>query len=160
MIFIKYGTIKGDCTAEGHLGSAGWVEVNSFQFGIGRGIASPTGGSKDRESTAPSISEIVITKPTDVSSVAWMEASLYGDGVKAQIDFCKTEKDALSVYMSYNLENAMISGYSVSSGGDRPSESISINFTKIEFSFVETAADSTDAETPRTSYDISKASAK
>ena len=40
-IYIKYGDIKGDVTATGHLGSEGWVEINSFQFGIGRGIAIP-----------------------------------------------------------------------------------------------------------------------
>ena len=51
-IYIKYGDIKGDVTAEGHKGTDGWVEIGSFQFGIGRGISSPTGGSTDRESAA------------------------------------------------------------------------------------------------------------
>ena len=45
-----------------------WIELNSFQFGVGRGIASPTGGSADRESSAPSISEITITKDQDTST--------------------------------------------------------------------------------------------
>jgi len=34
--------------------------------------------------------------------------------------------------MEYTLTNTMISGWSTSSGGDRPSESISLNFTKIQ----------------------------
>ena len=36
-------------------------------------------------------------------------------------------------YLSIELENAMISNYSVSSGGDRPTESLALNFTKITY---------------------------
>jgi type VI secretion system secreted protein Hcp len=156
-IYIKYGDIKGDVTAEGHKGTDGWVEVGSFQFGIGRGISSPTGGSVDRESSAPSVSEIVVTKVMDKSSYRWMEESLWGEGVNVQIDFCKTDKDKLEVYASYKLENCMVSGYSVSSGGDRPSESISLNFTKILYEFHEMKAKNEKGESPKTGWDIGEA---
>jgi type VI secretion system secreted protein Hcp len=155
-IYIKYGDIKGDVTADGHKGSDGWVEINSFQFGIGRGISSPTGGSADREASAPSISEIVTTKPMDISSYRWMEESLIGEGVDAQIDFCKTDKGTLQVYATYNLSNVMVSGYSVSSGGDRPSESISLNFTKIIYSFTGMDDKNEASTSPKTGYDIAQ----
>ena len=158
-IYMKYGDIKGDVTAEGHKGSDGWVEVNSFQYGIGRGISSPTGGSADREATAPSVSEIVVTKPTDISSTSWMEQALWGEGVAVTVDFCKTDKDKLEVYQSYSLENAMVSGFSVSSGGDRPQESISINFTKIIYSYNSQGAAGATAASPKTGWDISTAKA-
>ena len=153
-IYIKYGDIKGDVTADGHKGSAGWVEVNSFQFGIGRGISSPTGGSDDREASAPSISEITMSKPMDVSSYRWMEEALIGEGQKVEIDFCKTDKGVLETYVKYELENAMVSGYSVSSGGDRPSESLSINFTKIIYSFTGMNEKNEASTSPKTGYDI------
>ena len=54
------------------------------------------------------------------------------EGVTAQIDFCKTDKGKLELYVSYLLENCMISSLSVNSGGDRPQESLTLNFTKIE----------------------------
>ena len=156
-IYIKYGDIKGDVTAEGHKGADGWVEINSFQFGVGRGIASPTGGSTDRESSAPSVSEIVVTKAMDKSSFSWLEESLWGEGQAVTIDFVKTDKDKLEVYTSYKLEDAMVSGYSVSSGGDRPSESISINFTKIIYEFHEMGAKNAGADSPKTGWDIAAA---
>ncbi len=156
-IYIKYGDIKGDVTAEGHKGTDGWVEVNSFQFGIGRGISSPTGGGSDRESSAPSVSEIVVTKPMDKSSYRWMEESLWGEGVAVQIDFCKTDKDKLEVYASYKLENCMVSGYSVSSGGDRPSESLSLNFTKILYEFHEMKSKNEKGDSPKAGWDIAEA---
>ena len=156
-IYIKYGDIKGDVTAEGHKGSDGWVEVNSFQYGIGRGISSPTGGAADREASAPSISEVVVTKPMDNSSYRWMEEALIGEGVEVTIDFCKTEKGQLEKYATFTLSNAMVSGYSMSSGGDRPSESISLNFTKIIYGFTGMDATGKAADQPKTGYDIATA---
>ena len=47
-IYMNYDnkTVKGDVTAKGW---EDWIELNSFQWGVGRGIASPTGGHEDRE---------------------------------------------------------------------------------------------------------------
>src|SRR3954466_9060737 len=106
---MKYGDIKGDVTAEGHMGSDGWVEVNSFQWGVGRGISSPTGGSADRESSAPSVSEITVTKDQDTASPKFLDAALQGEGVDCVIDFCKTDKGQLEVFQTYTLTNTMIS---------------------------------------------------
>ena len=153
-IYIKYGDIKGDVSADGHKGSDGWVEINSFQWGVGRGISSPTGGSADRESSAPSVSEITITKPMDVSSYRWLEEALTGEGVDCTIDFCKTDKGTLETYASYQLSDCMVSGYSVSSGGDSPSESLSLNFTKIIYSYTAMTAKNEGGESPKTGYDI------
>ena len=58
------------------------------------------------------------------------------------------------MYAEYKLTNCMISGYSLSSGGDRPSESLSINFTKIEYSFKEYGSDNAVTDSPRVSYDL------
>ncbi len=130
-IYMNYNSlaVKGDATATGWVG---WIELNSFQFGVGRGISSPTGGSADRESSAPSLSEITVTKDQDTSTGPLLTEALQGEGVTVIIDFVKTSSGQLTKYMEYTLTNTMISGWSTSSGGDRPSESISLNFTKIQ----------------------------
>jgi len=130
-IYMNYDNlaIKGDVTEEGH---KDWIELNSFQWGLGRGISSPVGGSADRESSAPSISEITVTKAADTSTIKLINEALQGEGKTVLIDFTKTDKGKLEVYMTYTLSECMISGYSTSSGGDRPSESLSLNFTKVE----------------------------
>jgi type VI secretion system secreted protein Hcp len=130
-IYLEYdgGSITGDVTATGW---EKWIELSSFQFGIGRGIASPTGGSADRESSAPSVSEITVTKDQDSSTGPLVTAALQGEGVTVKIDFVKTSSGQLAKYMEYTLTNTMISGWSTSSGGDRPTESVSLNFTKIQ----------------------------
>ncbi|HJZ54206.1 MAG TPA: type VI secretion system tube protein Hcp [Gemmataceae bacterium] len=70
-----------------------------------------------------------------------------------QVDFCKTDKDKLEVYASYKPENCMVSGYSVSSG-DRPSGSISLNFTKILYEFHEMKAKNEKGDSPNAGWDI------
>jgi len=127
-IYVEWEGIEGDVTAEGY---AKHIEVNSFQFGIGRGIGSPMGGSKDRESSAPSVSEVVVIKPTDSASTALFEGALYGEGKKVTLKFVNTDAGQLETFLSYELQEVLISGYSMSSGGDNPSESVSLNFTKI-----------------------------
>ena len=91
-VYMNYNKIPGDVTADGH---AKWIELNSFKFGVGRGIASPTGASADRESSAPSMSEIVVSKASDVSSPKLFNEALQGEGRIVQIDFCKTDKGSL-----------------------------------------------------------------
>ena len=132
-------------------------KLNSFQWGVGRGISSPTGGSADREASAPSISEIVVTKPTDAASTKLFDESLEGEGQDVQIDFCKTDKGQLEVYMTYTLSNTMISGFSTSSGGDRPSESLSLNFTKVEFKNTGMGSAGETGSPDAVTYDVAQA---
>jgi type VI secretion system secreted protein Hcp len=150
-IYMNYNKIPGDVTADGH---EAWVELNSFGFMVGRTITSPVGASADRESSAPTIGEISVTKDSDVSSSKLFTESLQGEGQTVQIDFCKTDKGDMEVYNTYILTNCMISGFSVSSGGGRPSESLTLSFTKVELKVVEMTA-SGDASSPRSVvYDL------
>ena len=153
-IYMLYDGFKGDVTAAGH---EGWIEVNSFQWGVGRGISSPTGGSSDREPSAPSVSEIVVTKPTDIATVDLLRESLAGEGEDVTIDFCRTDKGAVNVYLSYTLNNTLISGYSLSSDGDRPQESISLNFTKIQCRDFLPGAQNADGSPATVGYDLAAA---
>jgi type VI secretion system secreted protein Hcp len=153
-IYMKFEGIDGDATAEGH---EKWIELNSFQWGVGRGISSPTGGGADRESSAPSVSEVVITKVQDVATTKLLDEALQGEGKPVQIDFCKTDKGKLETYMAYKLTDTMISGYSVSSGGDRPTESISLNFTKVEFKGTQMDKANKGAGGSSVTYDIALA---
>jgi type VI secretion system secreted protein Hcp len=131
-IYMKFEGIDGEVTVQGHEKE---IELNSFQFGVGRAITSPTGGSSNREASLPSISEITITKMMDKASTKLFEEALLGTGnKKVDIFFVLIGGQGAPVtYAQYTLENVLVSGYSVSSGGDRPTESLSLNFAKITF---------------------------
>lgn len=133
-IYMKYDGIDGSVTAAGH---EKWIELNSCQMGVGRGITMAVGRGANREASAPSVSEIVVTKDNDAASPKLFGAALEGEGKKVLIDFCKTDGGKVEPYLQLELENTMVSSYSVSgSGGDqhgRPMESLALNFTKIQF---------------------------
>ena len=126
-IYMKYGDIKGEVKDPAH---RGWIELMSIQWGVGRSISSPTGSS--REASAPSVSEIVVTKRQDSASTRLFNESMVGNGAKVIIEFVK---DDGTVYLRLELSNTLISGFSMSGkgGGVRPTESLTLNFTKVEF---------------------------
>lgn len=129
-IYMNFTGINGEVQTVGFTND---IQLNSFQWGVGRGISSPTGGSANRESSAPSVSEITITKAMDKTSPKLLQQALAGEGTDVKIFFVNVSRGKPFVYAEYDLSGAMVSGYSVSSGGDRPSESLSLNFTKVVF---------------------------
>lgn len=152
-IYMEIDGIKGDATQDNH---ADWINVNSFQFGVGRGISTPVGGAQNREASEPSISEITVTKQLDsASTLLFQEATVTTEGKKITIDFCRTDKGG-TPYLQVILTNTLISGYSISSGGDTPSESLSLNFTKIEINETGPNAKNGAGQPVKTAYDIGK----
>jgi type VI secretion system secreted protein Hcp len=151
-IYVKYEGIDGEATHEEH---KKWLDVSSVQWGVGRAISTPSGSTSNREASEPSVSEVTLTKLMDSSSPKFFtEACTGAAGKKVQIDLVTTGSPG-KTYATYTLTNALVSSYSMSSGGDRPAESISISFTKMEYKF--TPYDDTNkAGTPiAVSYDIS-----
>lgn len=156
-IYMNYADVKGEVTAKGH---ENWIELGSFQWGVGRGISTPTGSGGDRNTSAPSVSEVVVTKQFDGASVGLFQDLLTpGTSRKVQIDFVRTDKDQLTVYLSLELDEVMLSGYSVSSGGDRPSESLSLNFTKVIVTETGTDRKGEAGQPTKAGYDLGTATA-
>ena len=133
-IFLKYGSINGETTQVSH---KDWIEIQSMQFGVGRGISSGVGGGSKREATAPTVSEITLTKTMDIASNLLLKEALGGKAVDVKIELTQTDNSGKHVaFLKYILTNTLISSYSISSGGDRPSESLSLNFTKVDSEYL------------------------
>jgi type VI secretion system secreted protein Hcp len=128
-IYMDFDGVKGDVTTADY---KGWIELNSFQFGVSRAVSSGAGGAT-RESSAPSISEIVVSKYLDASSPKLYQDSLAGAfDTKVQIKMTSTTKNKVETFLTYELTDCGVSSYSQSSGGDAPVESLSLNFAKIQ----------------------------
>ena len=69
----------------------------------------------------------------DTSSASLFQESLTGEGHNVVLYFTDTKNKPNANYLQIELENVLISGFSMSSGGDKPTESISLNFTKITY---------------------------
>ncbi|MDX1811259.1 MAG: type VI secretion system tube protein Hcp [Gammaproteobacteria bacterium] len=132
--YLKIEGINGKVTAKGH---EGWIACDSIQWGVGRSISSAVGTSKDREASKPSISEVAVSKLMDESTPLLFTEACVGKAKKVQIHLCTTGTEKIDTFMEYELEDCMISGYSMSSGGDsRPVESLSFSFTKMVMKFI------------------------
>ena len=154
-IFLKYGDLKGEVTAETH---KDWIEVQSLQWGVGRGISSGVGGGSKREASAPSVAEITVTKTMDGASPLLLKEALGGKGATVKIDLTRTsDKGSHVAYQKYILSNCMVSGYSISSGGERPSESLSLNFTKVDSEYIKIDSKFSPTTTGHVIYDLSAA---
>ena len=149
MILLKFSTqIKGTSTVSGH---ADWITIDSLQMGVGRAI-SVSGGGTDRDTSNPSFSEISLSKATDIASADLFMQAVCGKSLgKAEIHFIQTggadKKE--QVFLTIELEGPIISSYSASSGGERPSETFSINFTKISYKYDSFTGDSVVTGTPK-----------
>lgn len=155
-IYLKYADVNGSSTAQSH---EQWITCELISWGGGRAIGTPTGSAKNREASMVSISEVVISKSQDNASPELLKRSYVGtDGEDVTIHLTTTSNEGVNTIMELKLTNTLVSGFSVSSGGDRPSESVSMNFTKIKSTFHNQAVEGTEASTPFTvTYDLATA---
>lgn len=135
MILIKFGTeIKGQSNVDGHIG---WINVDSMSFGVGRGIALQSGGSAKREVSSPNVSEVSFQRAADMASPELFFQACGGVSLgKCLIHVLQVVENKPQVNVVVELEEAMISNYSVGVGSDgKPSDAFTVNFTKISYQY-------------------------
>jgi type VI secretion system secreted protein Hcp len=129
-LLLAASTAKGISMRFDGVASSNDIPITSFQFGVGRAISAPGGPP-----ATPSVSEITLTKTADKYSMKLLNLSLRGTAANASIVFTDFSGPggALNNFLRVDLQGVLISGFSTSSGGDLPSESISLNFAQMTF---------------------------
>lgn len=145
--------VKGEATSAK---AKTYIVLQSFQFGVGVGVSMAV-GSGNRETSLPSLSEITVTKGTDIASTTLFEAVCKRTNyTNAEIIFTTMiGAGNEETFLKYDLENVIFSGYSVSSGGDRPSESLSMNYTKISVQYQLDENNALKTDSPIKSWNLS-----
>ena len=135
MILINFGgVIAGESQVTGH---EKWINVGSMQWGVGRAI-SPVAGGSDRDTSNPSFSEVTFSHSMDVSSAELFAQACGGKKIcdKMEVHFIQTAGEASGqYYLKVHFYDPLVSSYSQSSGGERPEESFSVSFTKMEMQY-------------------------
>jgi type VI secretion system secreted protein Hcp len=156
MILLKFDPeLKGDSKVEGH---TDWISIDAVQMGLGRAV-STSGSGSDRDTSNPSFSELTISKSMDVASAQLMLEAACGLALTtATVHFIQTGgKDAKGQhYLELILDKPILSSYSMSSGGDRPSESISINFNGFKMQYNPLSEGGTIVTGEAKGYDLMK----
>jgi len=133
----------------------GLIAIDSLQWGEGRTISDPIPGP--RVASEPIFSEVTISKVMDSSSPTLAMLAANGMGTNNCVLTIKNDATGEALY-TLTLENVYISGYSVSSGGDVPSESLSLNYTKITWVYqpLDGAGNPLGKASPLMGWDLAK----
>jgi len=121
---------KGDVAVAGY---EGWIAIESFEFGVDHAMSQGgKAGTASMNLGAPTLSEIVLTKTLDGASANLFRESLTGKPAKMTIAFLQTAARETARYLTWTLDNALITGYSISGDADDcPGEVIEISFARI-----------------------------
>jgi type VI secretion system secreted protein Hcp len=132
-IYIKLPDIKGQTQVDGHKEE---LEVESFQFGAGIAVTNTT-TNQERTSGKPSFSEVTVTRTSDSATPQLLQKLAQGDVFTGDtiISFVREDKGTLLKLIVITLTDVILSGVSLSSGGDVPTESISLNYAKIKVDY-------------------------
>jgi type VI secretion system secreted protein Hcp len=138
-LLLNIPDIKGQTTLEGY---ADQIELLSFSHGVAMQVtASPS--DSERTSGRPNHQDVTVSKYVDLSSCPLIGACNAGTNLKT-VTLTVGRNDAGKVlpYLVYTLENTLVTSVSHSGGGgDRPTETITLNYTKIKWDFTEQKAD-------------------
>lgn len=156
-IYMQLPKITGDVTTKGY---EGWIELTHLDFSAKRSITMKVGQQTDRDSSAPRINEMAITKPVDTSSPFLFEALLNGTSMdKVTIAVCKNGSD-VKVSSQYILHNAMVSYYEEQVDGSSEQSGqdfLNLNFTEIEKRYTPYNTQGKAQAAVSTGYDLSTA---
>lgn len=139
MILFKFGeknavTIKGTSIVDGY---KDWIVLDSYAFNVSRHVQVQ---GKDRPTSEPFMSEVMLTKGGDISSPELFVQTLSGTSLKEAhivVPHPKgTKGDEKLQLLNIKLIEPIISSFSTQNvDGSRPIEHFSLNFTKIEYEF-------------------------
>lgn len=133
MILMKIPTVTGQTEIDGH---ADWLPVDSISWSVSRPVATATAGRNKREAGTPSISEVQFSRMTDKASPHLFHNSCGGKELDSvEIEILQIVDNKPHVFVKIKLENVYVSSYSVSSGGDNPTETVSLNFVTLSYQY-------------------------
>jgi type VI secretion system secreted protein Hcp len=155
-IYFQIDGIQGDATHETHVS---WMDIQSMHWNVARNVNTLAGASTNREASEPAISEVTLTKVSDSSTTKLFQEACTGRAGKTATIHMVTTGNPGDVYIEYKLYNTLIASYTVGSSGDRPSESITLNFTKMDVKYTPFDANNTAKSPMIASYDLSTAKA-
>lgn len=150
--FIDIDGIEGESTDKDFKGK---IEIETFGFGVtnegtmARGGGGGTGRAK--------FDNITITKVIDKSSPKLFKAAATGDHIKKAVISARkaSGKGNQYVYVSYTLEDVMVTGYRTSAAQGNPllTETVTLDFTRIKIEYKPQRADGTPEGSFPAGYD-------
>lgn len=151
--FLKIGSIEGESISKGHDKE---IDVLSFHWGVSnRGTSGFSGG---QGSGKCDFQDLTVTKLVDKSSPLLMQACATGQHFPKAVLSARRAGGDQQDYLQITMTGMMISSFQQSgaSQGDLPTDSFSLNFSKIEFDYWPQKADGTLGAKVHGGWDLAK----
>jgi type VI secretion system secreted protein Hcp len=148
-IFLKLDGIPGESVNARHPGE---IDVLSWSWGMARPAASSGGGTAVRVS----MSDLVITKMLDKATPKLMLATCDGKKIPEAILVLRKSGSEGFEYLKITMHNVYVTSVATggSQGEDRPTESISLNLSKVEVVYTQQKADGSAGEKTTFGWDF------
>lgn len=153
-IFLKFGKIEGPST---NAAAEKEIPLTSYQFGVGRAVSSAHGGGH-REGSTPSLSEVTVSKLMDKTTTLLLEEACCGTGDNTatitQLRSVQAGGKPVQLF-TIKMEKVLVSGYSISaSEGSIPNETLSLNFSKVTWTYFSQKDDGTSEGNVPVGWDL------
>lgn len=152
-MFLKLDGIPGESQDDKHSGE---IEIDSFSWGVsqeatlGRG----TGGGAGKVN----VSELNVMKKTDKASPILFLHCANGKHIPSALLTVRKAGEQPLEYYKVKMTDVMVSGLQMSgsNGGGIPMESVSLNFSKIEYEYTPQSAKGTGEGAVKAGWDLAK----
>ena len=125
--------VKGESSLAGHKGK---IELLSFSHGVAMQMTGDISNS-ERTSGRPSHQDFTVVKYLDAASPVLNQACCEGkEFPQVHVIIGRNDDGRLGELMRYTLRGVLISSLSIGGGGgDKPVETLTLNYNKIEWRF-------------------------
>ena len=150
--YIKFDGIDGESVDRNH---DKWINLDSWSWG-----ATQTGTGGGGGAGKVSVQNFSFDKTVDKASPKLFEALTTGKHIKeATLELCRPSgADQSQCYLVIKLTDVMVSGYQIGGSSENvPTDQISLNFAKIEFSYKPQKADGQLDSPVKATYDVKAA---
>ncbi len=150
-MFIKIEGIEGESQDEKHKN-----EIQILSWSMGAANAGSSGVGEGSGTSKVNVSDFSFTKLLDKSSPNLFINCCSGKHIATVVLTVRKAGEKPQDYMTMTFNEVLISGYNVSGadGGGLPTESVSLNFSKIKHEYKEQKADGTLGGPISKTYDI------
>jgi type VI secretion system secreted protein Hcp len=132
--FIKIDGIEGESADDQH---QAWIELISYNTGVTQTVSSTASSSGGASAERADFQDFSITKQLDKATPKLAVACADGTHIDTiLVELCRAGTEKIK-FMEYKMTNCIIGGVSTNGGGDFPTETVNINYGKIEWSYTQ-----------------------
>lgn len=148
-IFLKLAGIEGESQNDRHKGG---IELLSWSWGAS--FTAPGGGGGGGAGKA-TVQDLSLTKHTDTATPKILEAAIKGKVLRSAVLSVDTGGEVPQTYLKITMTDVLVTNIQTSqSSGDRPMDSVSLNFSRIVWEHRRQNADGSLGELVRTCWDV------